>query len=427
MCVVIVFFVNSSYTSQSPTLFLRYLVNSDRQTKTNTTMVYSSNNLNKPFFCTAAMIALASTASAAIPASECPHIRADLAPLARFGSSVENPEHVIKGYKDAEKLGLAGSVVCLHPTVDDHLVARHTNALNRNTDAPEGVLVTQSTLEYIETLDAGFQHLADECSNVFGQLDSDADCSTEQAYPWRGRGLYVPTFDKILDKNLQGRRTLVDVKPADGFAGNATASQHLADLVRSSYDNATINGRFDREGGEMVIGSVDSEIAGAIRTAFAGAPNVYFWASEATSRAYLTGLIGQFIAIISGQPVPTVPAPTDYVYAPVEAVAGAIAQVLASPTFPSFLHPALAAHLFNNFVARDVDMIWQVGDAELAGLQAVTGADACSLLWPGTGSCWNNTPLLLERLACSGASHITHKDALMLKTTVDDQQAVAGV
>lgn len=98
--------------------------------------------------------------------------------IAHRGSRILWPENTMVAFGNALEAGAHHLETDLHVTSDGHLVCFHDDVVDRTTDGTGPV--GSFSLGELRKLDAGFRHAAD------GQ------------FPFRGRGLRVPTLGEIL-------------------------------------------------------------------------------------------------------------------------------------------------------------------------------------------------------------------------------------
>jgi glycerophosphoryl diester phosphodiesterase len=100
--------------------------------------------------------------------------------LAHRGFSARYPENTMLAFDEAAKLPSDGLEMDIHATCDDHLVVSHDDSVARMTDG-EGKIQSY-TLAELKKLDAGYRFSPDG----------------GRSYPFRGKGLTVPTLDEVL-------------------------------------------------------------------------------------------------------------------------------------------------------------------------------------------------------------------------------------
>lgn len=106
--------------------------------------------------------------------------RATTASFAHRGGARLRPENTLEAFSQAVDIGCSHLETDLRMTRDGVIVLLHDAEVDRTTDGrgPVGAL----TLAELQALDAGYHFTLDG-----------------RTYPWRGRGLVVPTFEALLD------------------------------------------------------------------------------------------------------------------------------------------------------------------------------------------------------------------------------------
>lgn len=129
--------------------------------------------------------------------------------VAHRGGSLERPENTLASFDHASQLDpRIWLEFDLRLTRDNELVVIHDETVDRTTDGKGRV--KDFTLEEIRNLDAGYKF-----QNEAGE------------YPYRGKGLRVPTFKEILEK-YPGRYKVVEIKDED-----ETAVEKAVDLIQT--------------------------------------------------------------------------------------------------------------------------------------------------------------------------------------------------
>ena len=200
--------------------------------------------------------------------------------IAHRGGARLAPEHTLEAYRNGLAVGADVIELDLHATVDGIVVALHDDTVDRTTDGSG--LVREMTFAELRQLDAGYRFTRDG----------------GQTYPWRGKGLRVPTLDEALD--LLGDTPLsVEIK------------QRTPSIVTKVIDSFEAHGGI----GDVVFASFASDPMEELRRLRPSARTA-FTTSEMAEWALLTpGRIESY------QP------PSGYIQAPHEAVtAGFLAQ-----------------------------------------------------------------------------------------------------
>jgi glycerophosphoryl diester phosphodiesterase len=114
--------------------------------------------------------------------------------FAHRGGSALWPENTLVAFRGALKLGCDAIETDLRATRDGKLVVFHDARLERTTNGRG--LLHELTLSQLKQLDAGYRF-----------------CTDGAAFPYRGRGVTVPTLDEVVDL-ANGSRLNVEIKPA---------------------------------------------------------------------------------------------------------------------------------------------------------------------------------------------------------------------
>lgn len=110
------------------------------------------------------------------------------------GNRAHAPENTIESMAEAVQLGVDALEFDLHVSRDGHLVVVHDPTLDRTTD---GVgLVAQRNLAELKTLDAGARFTKDRGAS----------------YPWRGRGVRIPTFAETVESLPRDLPLIIELK-----------------------------------------------------------------------------------------------------------------------------------------------------------------------------------------------------------------------
>ena len=91
------------------------------------------------------------------------------------------PENTLEAFADSVKLGVDFLELDVHSTKDGTLVVMHDGSIDRTTDGRG--MVSEITLAEVKNLDAGYLFTNDNGAT----------------YPFRGRGIKVPTLQEIFD------------------------------------------------------------------------------------------------------------------------------------------------------------------------------------------------------------------------------------
>ncbi len=159
--------------------------------------------MGRKWFVLAALAALGYFAAATLRKQEPRTVRGDW-PInfAHRGDSTRAPENTLDAFRRAVAVGAGGLEIDVQLTRDGHVVVIHDPSVDRTTSGSGLVGVT--TLDELRALDAGHGFSPD------GGL----------TYPYRGRGLGVPTLAEVLEE-FPGVAVNIDIK--DVRPGNEEA------------------------------------------------------------------------------------------------------------------------------------------------------------------------------------------------------------
>jgi glycerophosphoryl diester phosphodiesterase len=113
--------------------------------------------------------------------------------VAHRGASVRAPENTLEAFRLAVEAGADAIELDVHLTADGELAVIHDETLDRTTDRTGAV--RELTMDEIRQADAGAR---------FAGPEGD--------YPFRGRGLTVPTLPEVLDWLPDGLGLVVEIK-----------------------------------------------------------------------------------------------------------------------------------------------------------------------------------------------------------------------
>jgi glycerophosphoryl diester phosphodiesterase len=147
--------------------------------------------------------------------------------IAHRGGGALRPENTLLAFRHAVALGVDVVELDVHATADGVLVVIHDPTVDRTTDGA-GAVPTLGLAE-LHRLDAGHRWSVDG----------------GRTFPYRGRGLRVPTFDAVLAA-LPSTRLVAEIKPAAAaFAAEvcrAIQAAHAAERVLvGSFDGAALD------------------------------------------------------------------------------------------------------------------------------------------------------------------------------------------
>ncbi len=161
------------------------------------------------------------------------------------GNRAHAPENTIPSLLEAVAAGVDALEFDLRVTRDGVLVLMHDATLDRTTDASGPV--ASFTHADLRTIDAGARFTRDG-----------------RAFPWRGRGAGVPTFDEVIDALPRTLPLIIELKTpaATPYLVEAIARHQLASrvLVAGFDPEATRTLR----GGPVALGASTPDVAGLL-------------------------------------------------------------------------------------------------------------------------------------------------------------------
>jgi glycerophosphoryl diester phosphodiesterase len=116
--------------------------------------------------------------------------------FAHRGGSALAPENTLPAYENGLRYGADALELDIHYTRDGEIVVIHDDTLDRTTDG-SGPLAAL-TLDELRRLDAGYHFTPDD----------------GQTYPWRGKGVTIPTLREVFERFPQTRIN-VEMKVSD--------------------------------------------------------------------------------------------------------------------------------------------------------------------------------------------------------------------
>lgn len=126
--------------------------------------------------------------------------------IAHRGASGRYPENTIPAFSEALRKGAVAIELDVWITKDDEVVVIHDKTVDRTTNAEGNV--GDFTLEEIQKLDAAYHFLP------------------ERNYPFRGKGIYIPTLDEVLER-FSDTPVLVEIKE-----GGKQAALLVAEVIK---------------------------------------------------------------------------------------------------------------------------------------------------------------------------------------------------
>ncbi len=181
-----------------------------------------------------------------------------LDPLARpvighRGNRAYAPENTLPSLLEAVALGADAVEFDVHVTRDGVLVLLHDPTLDRTTDAT-GAVAALSAAD-LRGVDAGARFTPDG-----------------RTFPWRGRGVTVPTFDEVIEALPKSLPLIIEVKtPAASTAlGDAIRRHALADrVIVAGFDPASTR---PFRGGPFALGASTPDVASLLLPSLLGRP-----------------------------------------------------------------------------------------------------------------------------------------------------------
>ncbi|HSA56474.1 MAG TPA: glycerophosphodiester phosphodiesterase [Gemmatimonadaceae bacterium] len=160
------------------------------------------------------------------------------------GNAAHAPENTLESFRQAVALGADALEMDVHATADGAVVVLHDPTLDRTTD--RSGRVDQTTLAVVKQADAG------------ARFTSDGN-----RFPWRGRGLTIPTLDEVLE-SFREMPLLIELKA--GAAGAPTRDvirRHRAQsrCIVASFDDAPM---VPFRGGDIPLGATRADSIGLL-------------------------------------------------------------------------------------------------------------------------------------------------------------------
>ena len=113
--------------------------------------------------------------------------------VAHRGAPAAAPENTMDAFRRAVEMGADAVELDVHLTADGMLVVMHDETVERTTDLTGSI--ASMTIEQIRVADVGFRFAA-----------------ADGSFPFRGKGLTVPTFEEVLAWLPEGIGLVVEVK-----------------------------------------------------------------------------------------------------------------------------------------------------------------------------------------------------------------------
>jgi glycerophosphoryl diester phosphodiesterase len=147
--------------------------------------------------------------------------------VAHRGASAQVPENTMDAFRRAVELGADAIELDVHLTTDGQLAVIHDDTLERTTDGTGRV--AERSMDELRGLDAGYR-FADEIGE----------------FPFRGRGLTIPTLAEVLAWLPEGIGLVVEIKAREAAepvveALRGTAAKDAGAVSVISFDEAAID------------------------------------------------------------------------------------------------------------------------------------------------------------------------------------------
>jgi glycerophosphoryl diester phosphodiesterase len=161
------------------------------------------------------------------------------------GNRAHAPENTLPSLLEAVALGVDAVEFDLHLSKDGVLVLMHDATLDRTTDAKG--LVASHTVAELRRVDAGARFTRDG-----------------RDFPWRGKGIGVPTFDEVIEALPASLPLIIELKTA------AATAMLQAAIARHSLAGRIVVAGFDPEstrplrGGNVALGASQPEASGLV-------------------------------------------------------------------------------------------------------------------------------------------------------------------
>ena len=164
--------------------------------------------------------------------------------FAHRGASARAPENTLEAFRAAVEAGAGGLELDVHMTLDREIVVIHDATVDRTTNGSGAV--AEMTLDELRSFDAGYRF----------SLDGG------RTYPYRGRGLRVPTLAEIYEDFPD---VSVNMEIKEGQPG---VEERVAEVIRGAEERTLVAsshhavvGRFRKvSGGRISTGASRLEI-----------------------------------------------------------------------------------------------------------------------------------------------------------------------
>ncbi len=119
--------------------------------------------------------------------------------VAHRGAAQAAPENTLEAYRLAVEMGADAIELDVHLSADGELAVVHDETLDRTTDRTGSI--SSMTMKQIRAADAGHRFEA-----------------ADGSFPFRGKGLQVPTLDEVLEWLPEGLGLVVEIKTREATA-----------------------------------------------------------------------------------------------------------------------------------------------------------------------------------------------------------------
>lgn len=176
--------------------------------------------------------------------------------IAHRGGLLEVPESTLAAFDHAVAVGADWLELDVHLTADGQLVVLHDDDLDRTTNGRGPV--AEKTLGELQALDAGYWWPFDQTPADGQGMERDS-----KQYPWRGRGLRVPTLQEVFQRYPK-HRMIVEIKSAGEDSVQALLElleqyQRWDLTVVASFHDATLQRLVERDE-RVVVSAGPAEI-----------------------------------------------------------------------------------------------------------------------------------------------------------------------
>lgn len=171
--------------------------------------------------------------------------------IAHRGTSARFPENTAAAFDHARSLGVDAIEFDLRVSRDGVAVVIHDATVDRTTDGTGAV--ESLTLAELEKLDAGFRFTLDG-----------------RAFPFRGQGLRILTFDELLNRYDSGP-LLIEVKVATAVNEARRLIVEHGSTLRVLIDAAATDAVLPFRGSQILTGACFDDVLHLLPRAFVGA------------------------------------------------------------------------------------------------------------------------------------------------------------